>query len=90
MSKLLLVGDSNVRRFFYQLGSAYTTTVDFCQARSVAEWSEAVPTCMKGYDVVVYSFFTNLIVDAGREGPKANDRLESIEAALRAVITEMK
>jgi len=90
MSKQLLVGDSNVRRFFYQLGSAYTTTVDFYQARSLSEWSEAIPSCKKGYETVIFSFLTNLIVDAGRDGQNASDRMDAIDGVIRTVVVGMK
>jgi len=48
--QLLLVGDSNVRRFFNQLGSAYSASVDLVQARNLTEWSEAIPACKRGYE----------------------------------------
>jgi len=59
--QLLLVGDSNVRRYFNQLGSGYSSSVSFIQARNLAEWSEAIPSCKSGYEIVVYSFLTILI-----------------------------
>jgi len=88
--QLLLVGDSNVRRFFNQLGSAYSASVDLVQARNLTEWSEAIPACKRGYEIVVYSFLTNLIVDAGQDGPRPEDRLDSIDGVLKTVVTAMK
>jgi len=87
---LLLVGDSNVRRYFDRLSSAYCNEVDFVQARNLTEWSEAAPTCKKGYQMVTFSFLTNLIIESGGSGANDSDRLDAIGPALRTVISAIK
>jgi len=75
--QLLLIGDSNVRRYFDRLSGIVGSEVDFVQARNLQEWSEsAVPSCKKGYKIVTYSFLTNIIITAAKEGTNDDDRLD--------------
>jgi len=91
MSKqLLLVGDSNVRRYFDRLSGAYGAQVDFVQARSVPEWLEAIPSCKRGYSIVTYSFLTNLVISSASEGTSDDERLDLISPTIKTVITAMK
>jgi len=53
--QLLLVGDSNVRRYFDRLSGLVGAEVDFVQSRNVQEWSEVIPMCRSGYKIVTYS-----------------------------------
>ena len=62
--QLLLVGDSNVRRYFDHLSGLVGSEVDFVQARNDTEWQEAIPSCKKGYKIVTYSILTNIIINA--------------------------
>jgi len=88
--QLLLVGDSNVRRYFDRLSGAYGAEVDFVQARNNSEWLEAVPQCNKGYRIVTFSFLTNIIVDAARDGTSDDERLDLISPALKTIFQAMK
>jgi len=88
--QLLLVGDSNVRRYFDRLSGIVGAEVDFVQSRNTQEWADAIPHCKKNYKIVTYSFLTNIIVSAAREGTGDDDRLDLISPALRDVIVAMK
>jgi len=90
MSKqLLLIGDSNVRRYFDRIRGV-VGEVDFAQARNLSEWSEALLSCQKNYRIVTYSFLTNLIVDSGSQGVTDDDRLDQIDQVLGVVIQAMR
>ena len=81
---LLLVGDSNVRRYFDRLSGANGSDVDFVQARNQTEWAEAIPVCKKGYKLVTF-FLTNLIIDSGGPGTNDDDRVDLIGPVLRTL-----
>jgi len=88
--QLLLVGDSNVRRYFDRLSGAYGAEVDFVQSRKDSEWLEAVPNCKKGYRIVTYSFLTNIIIDAARDGTSDDERVDLISPVLKTILMTMK
>jgi len=88
--QLLLVGDSNVRRYFDRLSGIVGAEVDFVQSRNVQEWAEAIPHCKKNYKIVTYSFLTNIIVDSAKNGTSDDDRLDLISPALKEIFVAMK
>jgi len=88
--QLLLVGDSNVRRYFDRLSGLVGAEVDYIQARNDAEWQQAIAGCKKGYKIVTYSFITNIIIDAAKDATSDEDRLDSISPVLRTVFMAMK
>jgi len=88
--QLLLVGDSNVRRYFERLSMAYGTEVDFAQARNASEWAQVLPSCRKGYRIVTYSFMTNIIIDSAKEATTDDDRLDAISTSIKTIVTAMK
>jgi len=88
--QLLLVGDSNVRRYYDHLSGLVGSEVDFVQARNDTEWQEAIPSCKKGYKIVTYSILTNIIINAATQGTNDGDRIELISPALRTVFLAMK
>jgi len=72
--QLLLVGDSNVRRYFDRLSGIVGAEVDYLQTRNIAEWKEAMPRCKRGHKIVTYSFLTNVIIDAAKDSNNDEDR----------------
>jgi len=88
--QLLLVGDSNVRRYFDRLSGAYGSEVDFVQSRNVPEWLEAINVCKKGYRIVTFSFLTNIVIDAAKEGASDDERLDLISPSLKSIFLAMK
>jgi len=88
--QLLLVGDSNVRRYFDRLSGIVGAEVDYVQARNETEWSDAIPRCKRGYQIVTYSMMTNIIIDAAKDGTNDDDRLDLISPALKTIFMAMK
>jgi len=88
--QLLLVGDSNVRRYFDRLSGLVGSEVDYVQSRNESEWSDAIPKCKRGYKIVTYSFLTNVIIDAAKDGTNDDDRLDLISPTLKTIFTTMR
>jgi len=64
--EFLLIGDSNVRRFYNKLG-LQAHNVSFVQARSMEEVTSAMGSVNPTYTFIVFACLTNLIVSAGDE-----------------------
>jgi len=88
--QLLLVGDSNVRRYLDRLSGICGAEIDFVQSRCESEWLEAIPHCKKGYKIVTYSFLTNIIINAAKDGTSEDDRLDLISPSLKTIFMAMK
>jgi len=88
--QLLLVGDSNVRRYFDRLSGLVGAEVDYVQARNDTEWQAAIPKCKRGYKIVTYSFVTNFIIDSARDANNDEDRLDLIGPSLKTIFMAMK
>jgi len=88
--QLLLVGDSNVRRYFDRLRGIVGSEVDFVQSRNTQEWLNAIPKCQSGYKIVTFSFLTNLIIDSAKDGTTDDDRLDLISPILRDIFLAMR
>jgi len=83
--QLLLVGDSNVRRYFDRLRGV-VGEVDFVQVRNLVELADAIPQCKKDYKMITFSFLTNILVDSGSAGVSDEDRLDMMDPNLRTAI----
>ena len=75
--EVLLIGDSNVRRFYSKLGNQ-VKNLDFVQARSTEELAIALQSVQVTYKFVIFAFITNLIITAGEEGCQPQTRLNAI------------
>ena len=87
--ELLLIGDSNVRRFYSKLGSQ-VQLLEFAQARSLEELNTAIQTVKASYKIVVFAFITNLIVNCGEENPNPIDRAEALEDLFHTTISMIR
>ena len=76
--EMLIIGDSNVRRFYPRLGSQ-TKSLDFVQARSMEELTTALGSVAQTFKIIVFACLTNLIVSAGEEAANPTDRLTALE-----------
>ena len=74
----LIIGDSNVRRFYSKLG-LQSHNLNFVQARSFEEATTALTAVQPSYKFIIFAFITNLIVTAGDDCSSPIDRLSSIE-----------
>ena len=84
--EFLILGDSNVKRFYTKLGLTQAQNVCFVSARSLSEVNNAVTTFKDCYKFIVLAFLTNLIVDAGEAASNDVDRVSAIEEMLHSVI----
>ena len=75
--EVLIIGDSNVRRFYNKLGRQ-VKQLEFIQDRNLEEASAAFELVKPDYKFVVFAFVTNLIINAGEEAQNAVDRVNSI------------
>ena len=83
---LLILGDSNVKRFYTRIGLTQAQTLDFVQARNMTEVSTALGAFKTTYKIVVLAFITNLIIDSGDAAVNDVDRMSCIEETFNTVI----
>ena len=81
----LIIGDSNVRRFYHKLG-LQSHNLTFVQARSFEEVGAAMSAIGPTYKFVVFAFITNLIVTAGEECADHVDRSNAIEELFTSLL----
>jgi len=76
--EVLIIGDSNVRRFYNKLGRQ-VKLLEFVQARDFDEAEAALQSINPSYKFVVFSFVTNLIINSGENGQNRLDRINGIQ-----------
>ena len=84
--ELLILGDSNVKRFYSRIGLTQAQSLDFVQARNMTEVESALAAVKNTYKIVVLAFLTNLVIDAGDGAVNDVDRMSSIEEAFNTVV----
>ena len=82
--EVLIIGDSNVRRFYNKLGRQ-VKSLEFVQARDYDEAMSALPSIKPGYRFIVFAFITNLVVNAGEEDHAA--RINCIREMLNSLFS---
>lgn len=88
---LLLLGDSNVRRWHLNLGEPYLPVMDFVPSHNSEELSAALEQVRPSYQMVVFAGLTNIIVSAGSEATGGQiARLEAIQTAIRTTLTAIR
>ena len=85
----LIIGDSNVCRFYSRLG-LQSHNLEFIQARSFEEATTALNSIQPAYKFVVFAFITNLIVAAGDECSNPIDRTTAIEDLFNTLLQLLK
>ena len=81
----LIIGDSNVRRFYSRLG-LQSHNLEFIQARSLEEATNALTSVLPTYKFIILAFITNLIVAAGDECSNPVDRLTAIDELFNTLL----
>jgi hypothetical protein len=88
---LLLLGDSNIRRYLYRAGGAYSQTCDCGMARNLTEFGSALKMVeSKNYRIVVFAMMTNILIDAGSAGNDHSTRLDAIEECLSPLMENLR
>lgn len=91
MSKiLLLIGDSNVKRWITHLGDPYQAAMDFAPAHNAEELPTALAKVNASYQMVSIACLTNIIVGAGADVISSSERMEKIQTAVSAVLQIIK
>ena len=84
--EFLVLGDSNVSRFYTKIGISQAQNMDFVQARNVEEVGNALKAIQRNYKIVVMAFWSNLISAAGDEASNDTDRMSSIDGMFNTVV----
>ena len=73
--EILVLGDSNVKRFYSRIGLTQAQSLDFVQARNMVEAESALSSIKDSYKIVILAFLTNLVVDSGATAANDIDRM---------------
>ena len=82
----LVLGDSNVSRFYTKIGLTMAQNLDFVQARNLEEVSSGLAKINRSYKFVVMAFWSNLIISAGEAASSDIDRMSSIDDMFNQVV----
>lgn len=82
----LVIGDSNVSRFYTKIGISLAQNLDFVQARNVDEVTAALGSIQRSYKLVVMAFWSNLIVASGESASNDVDRMSSVDGMFNAIV----
>ena len=88
--EFLILGDSNVKRFYTKIGFTHAQNIEFVQARSMTEFTSALSSIKDSFKIVILAFLTNLIVDAGDTASNDVDRMSAIEELYNTVIPQIR
>ena len=86
----LVIGDSNVKRFYTKIGMSHVQNLEFVEARNLAEFNTALSSFKNTFKMVILAFLTNLIVDAGDSATNDVDRMSAIEELYNTVIPSLR
>jgi hypothetical protein len=88
---LLILGDSNIRRYLYHSGGAYTQTCDCGMARNMTEFGENLKMVeSKNYRIVIFAMLTNIVIDAGSVGHDHSTRMDAIEECVSPLLENLR
>ncbi len=63
---LLIIGNSNIRRYLYRAGGAYSQACDCGIARNLTEFGNSLKMIeSKNYRIVIFAMMTNIVIDTG-------------------------
>ena len=82
----LVLGDSNVGRYYTKIGLHQAQGLDFIHARNTEEVSNALSKINRNYKFVVMAFWSNLVVAAGDRGSNDVDRMSEIDETFNQII----
>ena len=88
--EILIVGDSNVKRFYTKIGLTNAQNLEFVEARNLVEFSSSLASFKNSFKIIILAFLTNLIVDAGDAASNDVDRMSAIEELYNTVIPQLR
>ncbi len=88
---LLILGDSNVRRYLYRSGGTYSQTCDCGVVRNMTEFGNTLRMVeATNYRIIIFAMMTNIIIDAGSVGHDHTTRLNAIEECLSPLLENLR
>ncbi len=88
---LLVLGDSNVRRYLYRAGGAYSEACDCGIVRNLSEFGTSLKMVDNShYNIIIFAMLTNIVIDAGSEGTDHASRLNAIEECLSPLLENFR
>jgi hypothetical protein len=88
---LLIIGDSNIRRYLYRAGGAYSLACDCGLARNLTEFGKTLKMIeTKNYRIVIFAMMTNVVIDAGSYGKDQSSRLELIGECISPLLENLR
>ncbi len=88
---VLILGDSNIRRYLYLAGGAYSQTCACGVARNLAEFESSLKMIdASKYRLVIFAMMTNIVIDAGSAGHDLSSRLELIGECISPLIENLR
>jgi hypothetical protein len=88
---LLILGDSNIRRYLYRAGGAYSQTCDCWMARNMTEFGTAIKMVEStNYRIVVFAMLTNIVIDTGSSGHDHSTRMDAIEECISPLLKNLR
>ena len=82
----LVLGDSNVSRFYTKIGMSIAQNLDFIPARNVEEVTNGLKAIQRSYKFVIFAFWSNLISFAGDGASNDVDRMSSVDDMFNAIV----
>jgi hypothetical protein len=88
---LLILGDSNVRRYLYRAGGAYSLACDCGMARNMSEFGSSLKMVESShYRIIIFAMMTNIVIDAGSAGHDHTTRMDAIEECISPLIENLR
>ena len=88
---VLIVGDSNIRRYLYRSGGAYSQACDCGLARNLTEFGDTLKLIESDkYRIVIFAMMTNIVIDAGSAGHDHSSRYDAIEECLSPLLENLR
>jgi hypothetical protein len=88
---VLILGDSNVRRYLGRCGGAYTQACDCGLARNMSEFGNHLKMVdATNYRIVIFAMMTNILIDAGSEGNDHHSRIHAMDECLSPLIENLR
>jgi hypothetical protein len=88
---VLIVGDSNIRRYLYRSGGAYSQACDCGLARNLTEFGDTLKLIESDkYRIVIFAMMTNIVIDAGSAGHDQSSRMELIGECISPLLENLR
>ena len=88
--EFLVIGDSNVKRFYTKIGLTHAKNIEFVEARNMTEFSSSLSSFKDSFKIVILAFLTNLVVDAGDAATNDIDRMSAVEELYNTIVPQIR